>query len=514
MPRLYVERGNEKGAELLFRERDGAWVIGRSNRCDLVLTDFLVSRRHFHILRKAGLVTVEDLRSHNGTFVNGARISGETMLCPGDTLRAGETLFSFLADDQGTEGVFAGRKLGDYHVQSRLGVGGMGEVYRALQTSLGRTVAIKILSPELTTDRTFVERFMKEAQAAGKLSHPNVVSVHEVGVMNETYFYSMEYVDGGSVQELISRRRRLDPEQAAEIVLQAAKALEYAEKIGLVHCDIKPDNLMLTKDGEVRLADLGIAKMKNAKGKADQADGVFGSPHYMAPEQARGLPLDNRADIYSLGVTFYRLLAGRVPFTGKDARSIMEKQVFSDPPPLRRYAPEISPRLASLVTRMMRKKPQERPQTATRIIKELEEMLPLLRAEAHGHKTWNENDPEARVTADAREEGEVHLDSPLAAPIRSGRRYRGRLSVWGSIGGFLLMLILAAVVMVSTGYLAYRFAFRSDQAAPAPSSEPSPESPPAAEGNIPSQTETVERKNVDDIAEPVKKEAVKKKRTP
>lgn len=454
---MVVERGNEKGAELLFREKDGVYVVGRSNRCDLVLTDFLVSRKHFRLMRKGDLATVRDLNSHNGTFVNGARISGETMLCPGDTLRAGETLFSFLADDQSNEGEFAGRRLADYLVQGRLGVGGMGEVYRAVQTTLGRQVALKILSPELTTDRTFVERFLSEARAAGKLNHPNVVQVHEVGAADGVFFYSMEYVDGGSVQELIARRRKLDPVRACEIVVQAARALEYAEKVGLVHCDVKPDNLMRTADGEVRLADLGIAKMRNSKGKAAQVGGVFGSPHYMAPEQARGLPLDHRADIYSLGVTFYRLLAGRVPFTGKDARAIMEKQVFSDPPPLRKYVSDVPPRVASLISRMMRKKPQDRPQSAGKVARELEEMLPQLRALAAGGG-WNENDPEARTTVDAAEQP-VPV-SPGVSSLRSARRHLREGSGWGKFSGFLLMLLLAVAVAVATGALIHHFARR------------------------------------------------------
>jgi serine/threonine-protein kinase len=297
------------------------------------------------------------------------------MLMCGDVLRCGETVFHLVADDDRNEGMMAGEKIGGYHLITRIGVGGMGEVYKATQITIGRIVALKILSPELTLDRTFVDRFLKEAKAAAKLNHPNVVGVHEVGFEEGVYFLSMEYVGGGSVQDLVSKGRKLEALRAAEIILQAARALEFAEKAGIVHCDIKPDNLMLTDSGEVRLADLGIAKSLNEKGKADQSEGVFGSPHFMAPEQARGLAVDHRTDLYSLGVTMYRVLAGKVPFTGKDAREIMEKQVYDEAEPLRKIEPDLPPTILYIVTRLMRKKPAERYPNATALIKDLEKAI-------------------------------------------------------------------------------------------------------------------------------------------
>lgn len=380
MPRLVVERGAEKGLSLNLGPEDLSYIVGRLNTCNLVLTDYLISRQHFKLEKTGGLFTIADMESHNGTFVNGVKIQSETMLAFGDTIRAGESLFSFQSDSDKSEGQLAGQKLGGYHIQTRIGVGGMGEVYKATQMALGRTVALKILTPDLTADRTFVERFLSEARAAGRLNHPNVIGVHEVGQENGVYYLSMEYVGGGSVQDMISRGRKLDQLRATEIVLQAAKALEYAEKVAIVHCDIKPDNLMLTDAGEVRLADLGIAKSLNEKGKADQSEGVFGSPHYMAPEQARGLPLDHRADIYSLGVTFFRMLSGKVPFTGKDAKEIMEKQVFDEPEPMKRLEPRLAPMVYQVLDRMMRKKPGERYQTATSLIKDLERAVDEIRS--------------------------------------------------------------------------------------------------------------------------------------
>ncbi|MCX7806105.1 MAG: protein kinase, partial [Planctomycetota bacterium] len=379
MARLVVERGNEKGVSLNFDDFDCSKVIGRSSQCDLVLTSHMVSRRHFRVSRTDDLFTIEDLGSNNGTFVNGARIFEETLLLFGDRIRAGDTIFSFLSDMERNDGALAGQKIGGYHLLRRIGIGGMGEVYLATQMALSRTVALKILSPELTQDRAYVAKFVLEARSAGKLNHPNVVQVHEVGEENGVYFFSMEYVDGGSVQDLISRGRKLTPERIIDIAIQAAQALEYAEKQKIVHCDVKPDNLMLTKDGDVRLADLGIAKVMSSAGKAEQSEGVFGSPHYMAPEQTRGLPLDNRADLYSLGVTLYRCLSGKLPFSGNDAKEIMEKQVFEEPEPLKNLEPNLPPMLYTVVSKLMKKRPQDRYQSARDLITDLEKAREQIR---------------------------------------------------------------------------------------------------------------------------------------
>jgi serine/threonine protein kinase len=182
-------------------------------------------------------------------------------------------------------------------------------------------------------------------------------------------------VDGGSVQDLITGGKKLAESRATEIALQAARALDYAQKVGIVHCDVKPDNLMLTSSGDVRLADLGIAKQTNEKGSADQSDGVFGSPHYMAPEQARGLQLDHRSDLYSLGVTYYRMLLGRVPFNGKDAKEIMERQVFDEPEDPHNVDSTLAPMTYTILDRLMRKRPGERYQSAANLIVDLDVAL-------------------------------------------------------------------------------------------------------------------------------------------
>src|SRR5471030_2259447 len=184
MPRLVVERGSEKGVSLTLDAQLPTVIVGRLQTCNLVLTDYLVSRQHFQVQREGENYFIVDLNSHNGTYVNGVRIQGQAEIQTGSTIRAGETLFSFLAGSQTAEGSLAGTKVGGYHLLERLGVGGMGEVYKAMQLLLGRTVALKMLSPELTRDSVFVERFLSEARQAGRFNHPNVIHVHEVGEDN------------------------------------------------------------------------------------------------------------------------------------------------------------------------------------------------------------------------------------------------------------------------------------------------------------------------------------------
>jgi serine/threonine-protein kinase len=387
MPRIVVDRGNEKGVSLSLDPPVTSILVGRLKNCTLVLTDTLVSRHHFRLERRGEKYFLVDLGSHNGTFLNGEKLSGEAELKIGATIRAGQTLFAFRDDTRNEEGALAGKQLGGYQVITRIGIGGMGEVYKAVQLSLGRQVALKVLSADLTQDRAFVDRFLREARAAGRFNHPNVVHVHEVGEDHGVYYYSMEYLEGGSVHDHVSKGRKLDPMRATEIILEAARALEYAEKVGIVHCDIKPDNLMLTPTGEVRLADLGIAKTLNEKGKAEQSDGVFGSPNYMSPEQARGLSLDHRSDLYSLGVTYYRILLGKVPFTGKDAKRIMEKVAFDEPEPARNLDPNLAPMIYTILGKLLKKKPSERHQHAADLIRDLEDAIAQIQGGARGSGT-------------------------------------------------------------------------------------------------------------------------------
>lgn len=367
---LIVETGNDKGGKVELPLDGPPVMIGRLKECGLTLTDCMASRNHFKVFYKGEVFLIEDLKSHNGTWLNRKKLDAPQPLHDGDRIMVGNTLMSYREELGKSVGVHTGKTIGDYRIIRLLGVGGMGEVYEGHQKSLDRRVAVKILAPELATDTETVDRMIREARNAGKLNHPNVVQVHDVGKADGIYFYSMELVTGGSIQDLITGGRRIEPQLAVKFLLQAAAGLAYAEKQGIVHCDIKPDNLMLAADETVRLADLGISKTL-VDGKADQSEGVFGSPHFMSPEQAQGLPLTHKSDIYSLGVTAYRMLSGHLPFDGTTAREIMEHHVFDEPHSLRENAPFLPAKLIEIVEKTLAKNPNQRYPSAKELIEDL-----------------------------------------------------------------------------------------------------------------------------------------------
>jgi eukaryotic-like serine/threonine-protein kinase len=261
-----------------------------------------------------------------------------------------------------------GKILGGYRIDAVIGKGSMGTVYRANQLSLAREVALKVLDYNLSKDINFVKSFLNEARAAGKLNHPNVVHVHDVGEADGYYFFSMEYVANGSLSAVLEQKGRLAVKEGLAVLLGIARALEYAEQQKIIHCDIKPDNIMLSATGEAKLADLGIARqMRGAK--VEQVDRVFGSPDYIAPEQAKGLAIDHRVDIYALGISAYEILSGRVPFTGKTTNEIIKKHVYEKPRPLAELVSDLPPMINDLVMKMIAKTPEERPASAAELVK-------------------------------------------------------------------------------------------------------------------------------------------------
>ncbi len=370
MPRLVVEKGRQKGKSVRV-DKTSAIVVGRGNTADLQLDDPMTSRRHFSVEFKKGNFYAIDLGSANGTYVNGGQVR-EQVLEIGDKLQAGEILLSFLAAESTIKhDTVTGQKIAGYLIEERVGRGAMGTVYKAIQLSLDRTVALKILARELVSDKNFIDMFVREAQNAGQLNHPNIVQVYDVGQHKNIYFISMEFMAGGSVYELINREGAQPFERALQIALDSVRGLRYAEKCELVHRDIKPDNLMLRQDGITKIGDLGIARRLQA-GSAVLEEGIFGSPHYMAPEQAQGLKIDCRTDIYSLGATMYHVLSGKTPFTGKSPQEIILKQINEQPTRLLEANPTVPPELAGVIEKCMAKKPDERYQSSEDLLKELE----------------------------------------------------------------------------------------------------------------------------------------------
>jgi serine/threonine-protein kinase len=250
-----------------------------------------------------------------------------------------------------------------YEIQRQLAQGGMAEVYLAHDQLLNRPVALKALFPEYAREPSFVERFRREAQAAANLNHPNIVAIYDWGQEDGTYFIVMEYVEGRSLRDLIRSEAPLDPNQAAEISAEIASALGFAHRNGVVHRDVKPGNVLLTRSGTVKVTDFGIARAGTSDGLT-QTGSVMGTATYFSPEQAQGLPVDGRSDVYALGVVLYEMLTGVAPFTADSPVSVAYKHVREDPVPPSERNPEIPGDLEVIVATALAKDPEQRYQTA------------------------------------------------------------------------------------------------------------------------------------------------------
>src|SRR5437016_1743813 len=231
-----------------------------------------------------------------------------------------------------------------YEIQSEIAQGGMAEVYLAHDDLLDRPVALKALFPEYAREPSFVERFRREAQAAANLNHPTIVAIYDWGQESGTYFIVMEYVEGRSLRELIRSEGALDPGQAADITAEIASALAFAHRSGVVHRDVKPGNVLLTRSGTVKVTDFGIARAGTSDGLT-QTGSVMGTATYFSPEQAQGLAVDGRSDVYSVGVVLYELMCGVAPFIAESPVSVAYKHVREEPIPPSQRTPGIPPAL-------------------------------------------------------------------------------------------------------------------------------------------------------------------------
>ena len=221
---------------------------------------------------------------------------------------------------------------GRYVIERQIGSGGMADVYLATDQSLGRKVAIKILSDRYARDAAFIERFRREAAAAASLRHPNIVTVYDRGEAMGTSYIAMEYLDGPTLKEEITRRAPLPEPEAINYATQALAALDAAHRQGVVHRDVKPHNMVLTDEGRLKVTDFGIARAANTQ-QMTEVGSIVGTAQYLSPEQARGLAVGPESDIYSMGVVLYEMLSGELPFTGESAVDIAMKQVSDTPPP-------------------------------------------------------------------------------------------------------------------------------------------------------------------------------------
>lgn len=370
---LIVEKGPDRGQKFVFAGNE--MLAGRGTKVAARLADTLISREHFRIYNQNGRFFIEDLGSLNGTLVNGQTLSASSMpLADGDEISIGETSMSWLEKEQNLDkDPLLNQKVAGYLILQRLGRGGMGTVYRARQLSLQRDVAIKILNQRLGVDNQFIKRFIEEARASANLNHPNILQVHDVGEENGRYYFSMEYAAGGSIQKLIEGGKALPVDEAVRYMLDTARGLEYAERKKIVHRDIKPDNLMLSEEKMVKIGDLGLAKRIGQKTDEEKREQLFGTPHFISPEQAKGEAVDHRADIYSFGASFYRILAGRTPFQGENVRALVIKNIMEEPPALQTVAPTVPEKISAMIAKMMQKDPGKRYASNSEIIAELEE---------------------------------------------------------------------------------------------------------------------------------------------
>jgi len=269
-----------------------------------------------------------------------------------------------------------GRILGGrYELEEKIGSGGMAIVYKARCHLLKRHVAVKVLRPELVEDEGFVARFKRESQAAASLSHPNIVNIYDVGEENGIYYIVMEYIKGKTLKEYIREKGKLDWEEAVRIAIQICSALKHAHKNGIIHRDIKPQNILVSEDGTVKVTDFGIARAVTSATVTMAGANVMGSVHYFSPEQARGGHVDAKSDLYSLGIVLYEMVTGTVPFEGDTAISVALKHIQEKVKPPGELNPDIPKSLQDVIEKAIEKDQNKRYQTAGEMIKDLQRVL-------------------------------------------------------------------------------------------------------------------------------------------
>ncbi len=334
-----------------------------------------------------------------------------------------------------------------YTLVELLGSGGMAEVYLAHDEVLDRDVALKILRHQYAEDEQFVERFRREARSAAGLSHPNIVSIYDQGRSEDgAYYIAMEYVPRGTLKERISRYGALDPDAAAGVALQIADALQAAHEKGVIHRDIKPQNVLVTRTGDVKVTDFGIARAASSTVTATSA--VLGTAGYMSPEQAMGKPVGPRSDLYSLGVVLYEMLTGELPYSAENPVALSMKHVNEPPRSPREVNPEIPEALDALTVKLLAKNPEDRYASAAELIDDLERrrsgLPPVVAQKTEKATAPLPADPEGRTKRTA-------VQPPVAAPVGiPGRDGRRRSRLFPALAALLLGLALLGGVWALT----------------------------------------------------------------
>jgi len=330
------------------------------------------------------------------------------------------------------ESKVAAQQIPGYKIIGKVGAGAMAVVYKAKQISLNRTVAIKVLPRRFSENPEYVGRFYKEGQAAGKLNHPNIVQAIDVGEAGGYHYFVMEFVEGKTIADDTNAGHIFGEQEAIEIIIQVCHALQHAHAHGLVHRDVKPKNIMINKQGVVKLADMGLARETTDIEAAQSEEGkAYGTPYYIAPEQIRGkIDIDGRADIYGLGATFYNMVTGRVPFTGDDSAEIMKKHLKEKLVPPDHINTLLSAGVSEVIEIMMAKHREDR-------YKNVEEVLLDLEALREGHAPLQAHKRFDVSMLEQLEEGDIVEPEEVADVNEVITRYR------------LTVIVLAAVTAIS-----------------------------------------------------------------